>query len=232
MALLVDVDDIVIIGPNIQAIDSLKTFLHSQFKLKDLSSLKYFLGIEIAHSQSVIVISQRNYALQLLEDSGYLDYKPSSNPMDPKISLSNHDGDLLTDTSHYRRLIGRLIHLTLHCPDITFAIQKLSQILSQPRMPHLKAVHHLLRYLKGCPGQGLFFPALSDPQSLIRVRGLSDSDWGSCLDIRKSTSSFCIFLGKSLVSWKAKHRSTIFCSLAVAEYMALAATVNKIIWIN
>lgn len=86
VALLVDVDDIVITGPNIQAIDSLKVFLHS---LKDLGILKYFLGIEIARSQSGFVISQRHYTLQLLEDSGYLDCKPTSTPMDQKISLSS-----------------------------------------------------------------------------------------------------------------------------------------------
>lgn len=69
VTLLVYVDDIVIIGPNIQIINSLKQFLHSQINLNDLECLKYFLGIEIACSTSGIVISQRQYALQLLEDA-------------------------------------------------------------------------------------------------------------------------------------------------------------------
>lgn len=101
---------VVITRPNMQVIDSLKTFLH--------------LGIEIAHSQSRIVISRRNYALQLLGDSGYLDCKLSSTPMDPKISLSIHDGKLLTYASHYCRLIGRLIYLTLSRPDITVSVHQ------------------------------------------------------------------------------------------------------------
>lgn len=152
IALLVYVDDIVITGPNVQAINSLKDFLHSEFKLKDLGNLKYFLGIEIARSNSGIVISQRHYTLQLLEDTGYLSCKPANAPMDPKTHLSFHECDLLTDASQYRRLIGRLLYLTISRPDITYAVHKLSQFLSQPRLPHLKVAHHLLRYLKSSPG--------------------------------------------------------------------------------
>lgn len=81
VALLVYVDNIVITSPNVQAIDSLKEFLRSQFKLKDLGILKYFLGIGIARSTSD---TRRYYALQLLEDTGYLNCKPVNTPMDPK----------------------------------------------------------------------------------------------------------------------------------------------------
>ena len=57
MALLVYVDDIIISSPSLQAVDSLKSFIHSKFKLKDLGDLNYFLGLEIAHSAKGIVLS-------------------------------------------------------------------------------------------------------------------------------------------------------------------------------
>ena len=85
VALLGYVDDIIITSLNTQVIQSLKTFLHTQFKLKDLGCLKYFLGFEIAQSVSIIVLSQRHCSLQLLEDTGYLACKPTSIPMDPKV---------------------------------------------------------------------------------------------------------------------------------------------------
>ncbi|XP_022873600.1 uncharacterized protein LOC111392479 [Olea europaea var. sylvestris] len=234
VALLVYVDDIVIAGPNMQVIKELKEYLHSQFKLKDLGCLKFFLGIEIVRAASGIIISQRQYTLQMIEDAGYLDCKPVSSPMDPKVILSSLDGELLSDASQYRRLIGRLIYLTLTRLDITFAVHKLSQFMSQPRLPHLKAVHHLLRYLKGSPGQGLFFSSnsLSGSDSLIKLQAFSDADWGSCVDTRKSTTGFCIFIGGSLVSWKSKRQPTISRSSAEAEYRALAATVSELTWIN
>ena len=77
--------------------------------------------------------------------------------MDPKIQLNAINGDLITDISQYKRLISLLLYLNLSRPNITFDVHKLSQYLSQPRLPHLQVAHHLLRYLKSNPGQELFF---------------------------------------------------------------------------
>ena len=226
--MLVYVDDIVITGPSLSLINSLKEFLHTQFKLKDLGQLKYFLGFEIARSSQGILLSQRHYALQLLEDTGFLGAKPAPVPMDPKLRLSASDGELLEDASLYRRLVGRLLYLTLSRPDITFAVHQLSQFLSQPRVPHLQAVHYLLRYIKSHPGQGLLFSSTSS----LQLRAFSDADWASCKDSRKSITGFCVFLGDSLVSWKAKKQTTVSRSSAEAEYRAIAATTSELVWLS
>ncbi|PON75489.1 hypothetical protein PanWU01x14_041140, partial [Parasponia andersonii] len=106
--------------------------------------------------------------------------------MDPKLKLSATDGDLLPDASTYRRLIGRLLSLTLPCPDITFVVHKLSQFLSRPCLPHLLVAHHLLRYLKYLLVEAYFS---------LQVKAFSDVDWGSCPDTRKSvTPVFASFL--------------------------------------
>ena len=144
MALLVYVDDVIISNHSLHIVNSLKTFLHSKFKLKDLGDLKYFLGLEIARSTKGIILSQHNYTLQLLEDTGFLACKPTVVPMDPKAHLNSSEGDVLPDISQYRRLIGRLLYFSLSQPDITFAVHKLSQFVSQPRTTHLQAAHHLL----------------------------------------------------------------------------------------
>ena len=102
VALLVYVDDIIITTPSPIQIASIKQFLKTQFKLKDLGLLKYFLRLEIARSHSGLVLSQRHYTLQLLEDTGYLACKPIAVPMNPKLRLTAHDGDLLADPTAYR----------------------------------------------------------------------------------------------------------------------------------
>ena len=59
-ALLIYVDDILITGNDVNAILTLKQFLHSRFRIKDLGNLKYFLGIEVSRSKKGISISQKN----------------------------------------------------------------------------------------------------------------------------------------------------------------------------
>lgn len=81
--------------------------------------------------------------------------------MDPKIKLNPKDSELLQDISQYRRLTRHLLYLTLSRPDIIFSVHKLSQFISQTRVPHLQAIHHLLRYLKSKPDQRLFFSSSS-----------------------------------------------------------------------
>ena len=187
MALLVYVDDIIITGHSIHAINSLKTFLHSQFKLKDLSGMKYFQGLEIACSSFGIVFSHRHYTLQLLKDIGFLATKPTTYPMDPKIQLDASMGDLLPDASVYRCLIGRLLYLTIFRPDITFVVHNLSQFLSQ--LPHLHATQYLLHYLKSNLGQGLFYSS----SFTLKLTAFFDANWATCLDTQKSVLGFVFF---------------------------------------
>lgn len=173
LALLVYVDDIIITGASMTAIELLKQHLHGTFKLKDLGSLRYFLGLEIARSSKGIFLSQRKYVLQLIEDTGLLASKPTSLPMDSSCKLDSITGTLLEDPSSYRQLVGRLLYLTISRPDITFAVHKLSQFIAKPRITHLNAAHSLLRYLKGCPAQGVFLSASSS----FQLKAFSDVDW-------------------------------------------------------
>ena len=54
MALLVYVIDILIASNDPQSVADLKVLLNKEFKLKDLGSLKYFLGLEVARSEKGI----------------------------------------------------------------------------------------------------------------------------------------------------------------------------------
>ncbi|KAL7585123.1 hypothetical protein Lser_V15G44364 [Lactuca serriola] len=228
VALLVYVDDILITGSSNTEINLLKQQLSAKFKLKDLGSLGYFLGLEVAKSKEGIFVSQRNYTLQLIEDLGFLAAKPVSTPMDLRNNLQSDKGDLFDDPARYRRLVGRLLYLNITRPDISFSVQKLSQFMSSPRIPHYQAACHLVKYLKQSPGQGIFLSATSN----FRLIAFCDADWGKCLDSRRSITGFCIFLGDSLISWKSKKQATISRSSAEAEYRAIASTTCEIIWLR
>ena len=85
VVLLVYVDDIILAGSDLTALNAVKSVLKSLFKLKDL---KYFLGLEIAKSSSGIFLSQRKYTLSLLDETDFLASKLAGLPMDPNLKLS------------------------------------------------------------------------------------------------------------------------------------------------
>ncbi|XP_019184277.1 PREDICTED: uncharacterized protein LOC109179168 [Ipomoea nil] len=227
MALLGYVDDIVVASTDLKLIQQVKVELNDQFQIKDLGLLKYFLGLEIARQKKEIAVSQRKYALELLDEAGFMDSKPVYSPTVPSHKLSKNEGEFLDDNVQYRRLVRKLLYLTITRPDISFATQQFSQFLDKPTHLHLQAAHRVLRYIKNAPGQGLFFPTSSD----IHLKAFYDSDWGACVDSRKSITGFCNFHGQALISWKSKKQATISRSSSEAEYRALAATACEVQWL-
>ncbi|RVX05223.1 Retrovirus-related Pol polyprotein from transposon RE1 [Vitis vinifera] len=165
--LVVYVDDIVITGSDQNDIQNLKQHLFTHFQTKDLGKLKYFLGIEIAQSSSGVVLSQRKYALDILEETGMLDCKPVDTPMDPNVKLIPGQGEPLGDPGRYRRLVGKLNYLTITRPNISFPVSVVSQFLQSPCDSHWDAVIRILRYIKSTPGQGNLISWKSKKQDVV-----------------------------------------------------------------
>nr|KYP44143.1 hypothetical protein KK1_034365 [Cajanus cajan] len=144
--------------------------------------------------------------------------------MDSLVKLGATIGEPLSDINSYRRLIERLLYLTTTRPNITFVVNQLSQFLSAPTNRHQAAAHRVLRYIKGSPWCGLFYPS----SNTHKLTAYSDSDWAGCIDSRKSITGYCLYIGSSLISWKSKKQTTIERSSCEAEYRALAATVCEV----
>jgi len=169
---LVHVDDLLITGNDSLGISALKSRLHSTFTIKDLRLARYFLGIEIARSSVGTILNQRKYVLDILQDAGLTSVKPAKFPLPKGLHLTVDTGDLLSDPSAYRRLVGRLLYLTLTRPDISYSVQHLNQFLQHPRQPHYEAALHVLRYLKGTTHHGLFYPVSSN----LQLQAFCDAD--------------------------------------------------------
>ncbi|KAJ9671309.1 hypothetical protein PVL29_025143 [Vitis rotundifolia] len=226
--LVVYVDDIVITGSDQDGIQKLKQHLFTHFQTKDLGKLKYFLGIEIAQSSSGVVLSQRKYALDILEETGMLDCKPVDTPMDPNVKLVPGQGEPLGDPDRYRRLVGKLNYLTITRPDISFPVSVVSQFLQSPCDSHWDAVIRILRYIKSTPGQGVLY----ENRGHTQVVGYTDADWAGSPTDRRSTSGYCVFIGGNLISWKSKKQDVVARSSAEAEYRAMALATCELIWLR
>ena len=117
-------------------------------------------------------LCQRKFTLELLSYTGLLACKPSNVPMEQSVRLSSSNGDGVSDHSLYRRLVGKLLYLTLTRHDKSFSVHKLSQFMSAPKMPHLQAAYKILKYLKKTLGQGLFLSV----ESSLQLKFYCDAD--------------------------------------------------------
>lgn len=119
------------------------------FELKDLGTLRYYLGMEVARSRAKISTSQRKYNLDLLQEIGISGYRPTNNPIEPKRELGLEEDAISVDRERYQHLVGKMIYLYHTRPDIAFVASLINQFMHSPREKHLEAVYRILRYLKG-----------------------------------------------------------------------------------
>ena len=225
---LVYVDDIIVIGNDTQEIITLKEKFFKVFDMKYLGILGSFLGMEISYSEKNIFISQQRYILNILTETGFLDCKPISTPIDPNFRILLDEREEKTDQENYQRLVGKLIYLSTTRLDIAYFVNILSQFMHDPRINHLQLAHRVLRYLKGTIGYGIKF--IKGEKLTLEV--YTDADFANSRIDRKSIIGMCTFLGGNLVSWKSKKQKYVSLSSAESEIIAIEKGVKEALWIK
>jgi histone deacetylase 1/2 len=107
--------------------------LNSDFALKDLGDLHFFLGIEVNKVDDGLLLSQGKSTSELLHRVGMQACKASPTPFSSSEKLSK-EGELLgsEDATRYRSIVGALQYLTLTHPDIAFSVNKVCQFFMHP----------------------------------------------------------------------------------------------------
>lgn len=95
-----------------------------------------------------------------------------------------------------RRLVVRLIYLTITRPEISYLVHTLSQFAQAPRKEHFEAALRVVRYIKGSLTQGILLRTGGD----FTLRAFCDWDWASYPVTPRSTINYFIMLGDSTVS--------------------------------
>jgi hypothetical protein len=227
-ALIIYVDDMIITGNDTEEISKIQRQLGTEFEMKNLGGLKYFLGIEVARSNEGIFISQRKYVLDLLSEVGMLDCKPVDTPTIQNHKFGENNDSVPTNKEQYQRLVGKLIYLSHTRPDIAYAVNVVSQYMQNPSEAHMDAVIRIIRYLKYAPSRGLMFYK----NNHLNVEGYTDADWAGSLSDRRSTSGYFTFVGGNLVTWRSKKQKVVALSSAEAEFRGMSKGLCELLWLK
>nr|KAJ0213981.1 hypothetical protein LSAT_V11C400194770 [Lactuca sativa] len=226
--LLVYVDDFVLTGNNNSFLDSFVSSQAKRFSIKDLGSLHHFLGVEVIPVSTGLFLSQHRHIHDLLEHFHMDGAKDVTTPLNSSVSLTLHDGSACTDPTPYQKLVGSLQYLAFTRSDISFAVNKLSRFMHAPSQTHWQSLKRVLCYLKGTIHHGLYL----HKNSSIQLTTFSDSDWGGIACGGHSTTSYLLFLGSNIVSWRSDRQKSVSRSSTEAEYKALANAASKVMWLQ
>ena len=216
LILVLYVDDLFLTGDENQ-IAQCKRELTSEFEMKDLGLMHYFLGLEMWQRSDEILLSQGKYTVDVLCRFGMMNCKSITKPMLSNLKKIHETtfGIDPVDSTMYKQLIGSLLHLVHMRPDICFAISALSQFMLDPRYVHWVVAKHVLKYLCGVIGYGLRYTSVGG----VRLSSYIDSDCvGSAVD-QKNASRYFFSMGSAMISWSSRKQSSITLSTVEAEYI-------------
>lgn len=226
------VDDFFVFSNDCGSVEFLKSKLSSEFDIKDLGEAKQCLGVRISrdYKNNVIFLDQENYIDQVLKNFGMENCKVVKTPMENKVNFGNIT-ESNTDLSNvpYQKLIGSLMYLAvLTRPDITFAVNYLSQYNNNYTEYHWQCAKRILRYLKGTKHYKISFSKGTD---VFDLEGFVDSDWANDHD-RKSYTGYVFKLSGGPISWQSSKQKSTALSSTEAEYIGLSEASKEAVYLK
>ena len=104
----------------------------------------------------------------------------------------------------YVSAVGSLMYaMVCTRPDLAYAVNTISQFMSNSEKQHWEAVKWVLRYLQGTAGLGLVFQRLKTEKPRL-LQGYVDADYAGDLDQQRSTMDYVFIVAECVISWKAE----------------------------
>lgn len=227
--------------------NDLKAQMMRKYKMKDSGDCAWVLGMTITRDRAArtIKIGHESYVKKMLEKYHMDQCKASKTPAETAPSYSKEsttiEEESVTDIKvieEYRAMVGALLYTsTAVRPDIAYAVGLLTRHMQQPRPSDIQAAKRTLRYLQGTSNLGLDFNGLVSSgrtctTAHMTINGYCDADWAGDANDGKSTTGYIIKLNNCVVSWCSTKQKSVALSTAEAEYMAISAAVQEIIWLQ
>ncbi|KAK1647853.1 hypothetical protein QYE76_065658, partial [Lolium multiflorum] len=234
--LILYVDDILLIGNDIELLRSVKGYLNNSFSMKDLGEASYILGIKIYRDRSrrLIGLSQSTYLDKILKKFRMDESKKGFLPMLPGKVLSKTQGPATAEERErmsnipYASAVGSIMYAMLCTrPDIAHVVSLTSRYQSDPGMEHWTAVKNILKYLKRTKDMFLCY---GGDQELV-VNGYTDASWNTDPDDSKSQSGYVFILNGAakLGKLEAVHGGEVFNRI---EYIAASEASSEAVWMK
>ena len=232
--LLLYVDNIVVTSAATSAVTWFKKSLAAVFKVKDLRETQKILDIWIICNckRWTLCMDQTHYVKKMLQD---LHMKTDKHKC-TEISLNEYDtlcsagpNDQRIDQRQYQQVIESLMYAVIHtCPDISFALDWLSQYLNDSMEHHGHALKKLLQYICSTTDLEIMYRP-SGSQDLI---GYSDSDYASDKQDQKSVLGHVYMLERGSVSWVSWKQKSVTTSITETEYMIMFMCTKTEVWLT
>ena len=102
------VDDLIVTSTRTEDINDFKREMAARFRISDLGTLSYYLGIKVRQGKETLTLGQSAYASKLLERSGMAECKPCVTPMEERLKLTKASTAAKVDATLYQSIVDGL----------------------------------------------------------------------------------------------------------------------------
>jgi hypothetical protein len=207
--LVLYVDDILLIGNDVQILNSVKKYLNNNFSMKDMGEASYALGIKIYRDRSrrLLALSQSTYLDKVLKKFRMENSKKGNLPIVKGTSLSVTQGPVTqkekSEMSNipYASSIGSIMYpMQSTRPDVALALSLMSRYQNNPGMSHWNVVKCILKYLRNTKDMVLVYGGNEEE---LNIKGYVDASFDNCPDDSKSQTGYVFMLNGGAVSWES-----------------------------
>lgn len=226
----VSTDDMAFTSTTSNGIKTFKDEIREHWEFTDHGEIKWLLGFQVRRDREAgtVAINQESFIDGMLGRFHITDIKPASTPMDPNIQLTT-DQCPRTEKEYermqnvpYQRGCGELLWISRNSrPDISFAVQQLTQFMQNPGLAHWEAMKRCMAYLKATKTLWLYIGG-GPPILLI----YTDASWASSRN-RHSITGFIVKYGEGVIAWCSRKQPIVTLSSTESEYVAITDSTKE-----
>ena len=234
---VVHVDDILAHAKDQATMDRFAAELGQKFKLKGMGDTGYYMGCHITRNrkareskldqhlyvESMVKRFDVKKATKIPAASGVPTLSKADEPRNPEEIKKMRKFP-------YREAVGALMWMaTMARPDIACAVRAVARFCKNLGPAHKKAVMKILQYLLHTKKWGITYGGQGCG---LCMETYTDSDFGVCLDTRRSVSGAVLMLAKGAISWHSRMQEVTASGTSEAEYVALSKVVKEVIFLR